>query len=398
MIEMSKQTDTCLKKPTQPGSEKILIVDDEKDLVNLIAYNLRGKGHYTVTASNGFQGWEKILSEIPEVVILDLMMPELDGWELCRMIRRDNREAVRGMSILMLSARSTAEDRVHGLQIGADDYLAKPFSINELILRVEKLIEKRNVVGNLKGEIALLRSNAQEKEASLRTVVHDLKNPLISVGASAKRMLRKNQTEEDLKILKMIYDSSIRLTRSIDEVLFPQGLSARNPKEGVKDVPLEPIVERAVDSIRHAAEEKRIEVLFSAGVCIPSIPCHEDRILRAIENLLGNALKYTPQGGRIEVSVTCYLQWKERGIVDICVKDTGIGISGEEIAKIFEPFYRGKNARAEPGIGLGLSLVKEVAELHGGKVLVLSEPQKGSSFSILLPVREGSGQKEVRKI
>ena len=385
-LQIPKENDESSDGSVQAGKEKILIVDDEEDLVDLIAYNLKGKGYQTLKAFNGFEAWEKIQSETPEVMILDLMMPELDGWELCQIIRRHDNEAIRGISILMLSARAMPEDRVHGLQIGADDYLTKPFSVNELILRIDKLIEKRKIVGNLKGELELLRSTFNDKELGLRRVVHDLKNPLISMGASAKRMLRKNRTEEDLNILGIIYDNSLRLTRWIDEALSPPGFSSR-VKEEMKPVSIQRVVERAVYSMRDAASEKRIEVHFSASPVTPSIPCHEDWILRAIENLLGNALKYSWEGGRVEVTVTSYLEGKEEGFVEISIKDTGIGILEEEIRRIFEPFYRGKNAKTEPGIGLGLSFVKEVVEWHGGKVLVQSEPQKGSTFSILLPVK-----------
>jgi signal transduction histidine kinase len=176
--------------------------------------------------------------------------------------------------------------------------------------------------------------------------------------------------------------------------LLPAGFSSKETKKEMKDVLIQSVVERAVNSIKDAAAEKRIEVRFSASSFIPRIPCHEDWILRAIENLLANALKYTPEGGRVEVTVTSYLEWNEGGIVEICVKDTGIGILEEDTGKIFEPFYRGKNARTEPGIGLGLSFVKEAVELHGGKILVLSEPQKGSSFSLLFPLWNFSKRKE----
>jgi 3',5'-nucleoside bisphosphate phosphatase len=148
-IETPKENDSSSDGSAQAGTEKIMIVDDEKDLVDLVAYNLKGKGYQTLRAYNGFEAWEKIQSERPEVMILDLMMPDLDGWELCRIIRRYDDEAIRGISILMLSARAMPEDRVHGLQIGADDYLTKPFSVDELILRVEKLIEKRIDLGSV---------------------------------------------------------------------------------------------------------------------------------------------------------------------------------------------------------------------------------------------------------
>jgi signal transduction histidine kinase len=117
---------------------------------------------------------------------------------------------------------------------------------------------------------------------------------------------------------------------------------------------------------------------------------------RALANLILNALKYTPRGGKVNVSVTTYFKNDDRGIVEISIKDTGIGILQEDIKRIFEPFYRGKNVGTEKGMGLGLSLVKEVVDLHGGRILAESEPQKGSTFSILLPVGEKRKGKEVK--
>ena len=199
------------------GKGKILIADDERDLVEMLAYNLKKKGYQTTAAYDGFEAWEKIETEKPDLMILDLMMPDLDGWELCRLIRRSQKEEVREVGILMLTARAMPEDRVYGLEIGADDYLTKPFSLNELVLRVEKLIEKKRAVCRLKEQMESFHSSIQKKETDLKKVVHDLKNPLLSMGASAKRMLRRNQNEEELKILKNIYDSSLHLTRWIDD-------------------------------------------------------------------------------------------------------------------------------------------------------------------------------------
>ncbi len=131
---------------------------------------------------------------------------------------------------------------------------------------------------------------------------------------------------------------------------------------------------------------KNIEVFYQASSAIPFIQGHEPSLQRAIENLIFNAIKYTPGGGSVEISVIPYLLKEGGGVVEISVRDTGVGIAAEDHEKIFEPFYRGKNASSESGVGLGLSLVKEVVDLHGGKILVQSEPNKGSVFSILLPV------------
>jgi signal transduction histidine kinase/predicted metal-dependent phosphoesterase TrpH len=360
---------------------KILIADDERDLVEMLAYNLRKKGYQTFAAYNGFEAWNQIQSERPDLLILDLMMPDLDGWELCRLIRRNNQEEIRELSILMLTARAMPEDRVYGLEIGADDYLTKPFSLNELTLRVEKLTERRKSVYQLREEMEFLQSSIQKKETDLKKVVHDLKNPLLSIGASAKRMLRRNQNEEELKILRMIYDNSLRLTRWVDDTL-----SFKKMEDELKEVDIRPLIQQIINLQKEGSVEKKIEIDFEASPSIPLIRCHEQLIFRVIENLLNNALKYTPEGGRVNVIITSPIKCEEEGIIEISVKDTGIGIPKEDIEKIFEPFYRGNNAPKEIGTGLGLSFVKQAVDLHGGRILVQSELEKGTTFSVMLPV------------
>jgi two-component system sensor histidine kinase/response regulator len=364
------------------GGTKILMADDERDLVEMLAYNLGKKGYQIIKAYDGFDAWEKIESEKPDLLILDLMMPNLDGWELCRLIRQSQRDETKGMGILMLTARAMPEDRVYGLEIGADDYLTKPFFLNELILRVEKLAEKKRAVVHLKEELDSLHSSIQKKETDLKRVVHDLKNPLLSIGASAKRMLRRNQNREELEIIKNIYDSSTRLTGWIDDTLSPKKL-----EDEIKEVDIQWMIQQGIDLLKEISTEKKIGIHFEASPSIPPIYCHQQLISRSIENILNNALKYTPEGGKVDITVTSYLEWKDVGIVEISIKDTGIGISEEDIERIFEPFFRGRNASKEMGTGLGLPFVKEVVELHGGKILVQSEPKKGSVFSILLPIQ-----------
>jgi two-component system phosphate regulon sensor histidine kinase PhoR len=237
-------------------------------------------------------------------------------------------------------------------------------------------------VYQLKEEMECLQSSVHRKETDLKRVVHDLKNPLLSMGASAKRMLRRSQSEEDLSILRNIYDNSVRLTGWIDDTLSPD----RSEIE-VKRVDIQLMIQQAIHLLKETREAKNIEVHFDPSPSAPHIFCHEQLIFRTIENLLNNALKYTPRGGRIDITITPYLQWKEGGFVEISIKDTGIGILDDEIDRIFEPFYRGRNNSGQAGAGLGLSFAKQTVELHGGKILVQSEPLKGSIFSILLPVK-----------
>ncbi len=397
-----------MKQPNDLGIEEendmkvmtganIMIVDDEGDLVEMLAYNLGRKGYKTIKAYDGFEAWEKIESEMPELLILDLMMPNLDGWELCRMVRRNQNKMIREMGILMLTARAMPEDRVYGLEIGADDYLTKPFSLNELILRVEKLMEKKRSVSQLMEEVESLQSSMEVKESSLREVAHDLKAPLISIGFSAKRILRKEQNEDTFGVLKTIYDNSLHLTQWIDEAFFSQDRSSSILQEQMKEVDMKSIVQQTIDLLKESASEKSIEIEFKASLSILKISCHEPLMYRGLVNLLSNALKYTPKGGKVEVGVIAYFNKKGSGVLEISFKDNGIGICEEDLEKIFQPYYRGKNATSEQGKGLGLSFVKQVADLHGGRILVQSEPNKGSTFSILLPVKGNLKAEEMER-
>jgi signal transduction histidine kinase/predicted metal-dependent phosphoesterase TrpH len=375
----------------------ILIVDDEKDLVEMLAYNLEKRGYRVIKAYDGFEAWQKIESERPDLLILDLMMPNLDGWELCRMIRRSQNKATQEMGILMLTAKAMPEDKVYGLEIGADDYLSKPFSLNELILRVAKMVQKKKTVSQLREEIGSLGSLMEKKESNLRKLAHDLKSPLISMGFSARRMLRRSQNEEMTGALKTIYDSSLHLTRWVDETLSSQDLSYSGWQEQTKEVDIKSLVQQAIDLLKESCSEKGIEIQFKASPSIPTISCHEPLMYRALVNLLSNALKYTPRGGEIEVSIHAYFNKKGTGVLEISFEDTGIGICQEDKEKIFQRHYRGKNVSSEEGKGLGLSFVKEVIDLHRGKILVQSEPNVGSIFSILLPFK-GVPQGEIQKI
>ncbi len=378
-----------MKKDNETGDlkgAKILVVEDERDLAGMVAFALRKRGHEVDEAHDGADAWRKIRAGKPDLVVLDLMLPGVDGWEVCRMIRRDETKEIREAAVLMLSARAEAEDRVHGLELGADDYLTKPFSLEELRLRVEKLLEKRQAARVLYEEVSQLHGKMQEQEVGLRRVVHDLKTPLIAMGASAKLMMRRTPQEENLDFLKNIYENSLRLTRWLEEILVFSDSPFKGMMGGMEETEIQPLVKRTVDLLRPAAGEKNIEVAFESQSSLPPVLGSVKWMQRALENLIANAIKYTPEGGRIEVGVFSHAEGES---VEIVIKDNGIGILPDDLPKIFEPFQRGRNALGEKGIGLGLSLVKEVVDLHGGRIEVKSEPQKGSTFALILPVHKG---------
>ncbi len=377
------------------GTPKVLVADDEKDLVSLISYHLHKKGFQTLSAFDGSEAWKLIVSERPALTILDLMMPEIDGWDICKMVRQHREKDVRDMGLLMLTARGSAEDRVRGLALGADDYLTKPFSINELLLRVDKMIHRQNVVSELDQQLKSLEGQAEASQRSLQGLVHDLKNPLVAVGSMAKLLMKDYGRDEQLKFLNLIYDSSQKMTQWVHDILTLSSLRSGVPGKTMQEVDLVPLVRKAVEAQKESAEARQIKITVDIPDSMPRIQGYASLLERAFVNLISNAIKFTPSHGRVTLSLIPYLGFKNDPIVEFSVADTGVGIGTEDHDRIFEPFYRGKGASFTDGLGLGLSIVKQVVDLHQGRILLETEPQKGSTFSLLFPLCNSSERKEV---
>jgi signal transduction histidine kinase len=370
-------------------------VDDEEDLVRLVSFGLQKDGFDTLEACGGTEAWCQIETHRPGLLILDLMMPDLDGWELCRRVREDQRREIREIGILILTARTAEEDKIRGLQLGADDYLTKPFSVHELALRVTKIAEKKKVIRGLHQEIDHLRGRMHATEKNLQRVVHDLKTPMIAMGAMAKLLLNKGDRAERLTFLRNIYEGSQQLTAWIEDILKFYALPSERQEKDAHELDIDSLIGKVIRLKQGLAETKKIDLTFFPSGSHLIAYGNENLLQRALDNLVSNALKYTPVHGKVEIRVIPYCRKGNMEIGEISVSDTGVGIAPEDLSKIFEPFYRGKNATGEGGVGLGLALVKEVVELHGGKILVESEIGKGSMFSVLLPLERQSWEKEV---
>jgi signal transduction histidine kinase len=198
--------------------------------------------------------------------------------------------------------------------------------------------------------------------------------------------MRRSDQEESLDFLRSIYENSLNLTRWLEELLLFSDSPFKGMISEMKEVEIQTLVKRTVDLLKATGRDKKIEIEFRSHSNLSPVLCNERWMQRGLENVLLNALKYTPEGGKVQVSVVASADEES---VEIMVKDNGIGIYAEDLTKIFEPFQRGRNALGEKGMGLGLSLVKEVVDLHAGTIDVRSEPQKGSTFSIVLPVTKG---------
>jgi signal transduction histidine kinase len=360
--------------PVRNPGRRLLIVDDNADLREYLR-GLFGRHFAVELASNGEEALSAVRAQTPDLVVADVMMPRLDGFGLIRALRADR--ALCGIPVILLSARAGEESRIEGLDGGADDYLVKPFSARELVARVDGLLS-----------IARIRGEAdRRKDEFLAILAHELRGPLAPLSNMLHVAKRADGNET---LIRRAHDTMERqlaqLVRIVDDLLDVSRISRDRLELRRQHIELAPVVCQAVEDCRPLAECLRHEI----SVTLPPHPVylHADaaRLAQVFCNLLTNACKYSLPGGHVAVTA-------ERRGNDVVVKvqDTGIGIPTDKIDSVFELFTQvdSSSQQARSGLGIGLSLVKRLVEMHGGKVTACSEgPGRGSEFVVRLPALE----------
>jgi two-component system, sensor histidine kinase and response regulator len=349
-------------------NELVLIADDEQDLTELLKYNLEKENYRVLIAQNGKEAIHAIQRYNPDLVVLDVMMPELNGWEVCRILRcSSNGETI---PIIMLTALSSEESRIKGLSLGADDYLSKPFSMKELMLKIQKNLERRHIMKQL-------QEKEQDKESSLRYFVHEMGNALTTISGFSSLALRKDSGHHHLRVIN---NTAIHA----ECLLKDATLLSRLEKEGgtlqAESVDIVALVKEVVDIFRDksAAKHIKIAVMQSTGLLAK---VNKTGIRQVLINLVSNAIKYSRSSGNIWISFGLF-----ENCVKLTIKDEGCGIRQEEIPLIFNKFYRAAGSELEKGSGLGLYIVKLLTESMGGTVTAVSEQNTGSAFTVSFPI------------
>ncbi|HUW97058.1 MAG TPA: ATP-binding protein [Anaerolineae bacterium] len=462
------------------GKRTVLVVDDEQHIIDLARMYLEQEGFNVEQALDGAEALRQIRDLKPALIILDLMLPEIDGWDVCRRTRDDS-----DVPIIMLTARSDDVDKIVGLELGADDYLTKPFNPRELVARVRAILRRyeRSVqpgaalhLGDLTidaagreatlgaqplqlrtkefatGVVALLvsagvafliarsiakplrrittateeiaRGNyeeqlditspeeirrlatsfnamAREVEASrqaqrdfVANVSHDLKTPLTSIQGFSQAILDGTAASEEslLRAAQVIHEEADRMTRLVDDLLDLARIEAGQVVMAREPVALPSLLRDCAEKMALRAQQAdvRLEV-HSEGE--PVVAGDRDRLAQVISNLLDNALKHTPSGGRITLTARpLVVETVKRGeppvsLAEVAVSDTGDGIPPEDLSRIFERFYRGDKSRGKSGrgAGLGLAIVREIVQAHGGKIGAESVLGLGTRITLTLP-------------
>ena len=360
----------------------ILLVDDNLQNLKVLGNMLQETGYHLLFAKNGIQALEAVRNRKPDLILLDIMMPDLDGFEVCRQLKQNVQ--TNDIPIIFLTARVEPEDIIKGLELGAVDYVTKPFNHKELISRVKTHLELKVAREELARKVEELNQANATKEKLLSIISHDLVNlfnSLINLSNLLTEPEKPLSIEQKDKYLLMISQSSnqgYHLLRNLLDWL-------RNQMGTLKIVPttvnLKPLVERNIEFLSSQAKNKNITLgsTINSETWVLADPNMLDTVIR---NLLANAIKFTPRDGEVNISA------QERDtIMEISVIDTGIGIKREDLQQIFQSSHHTTIGTGnEKGTGIGLNLCKEFVEKNAGKIGVESEVGKGSRFYIQLPL------------
>lgn len=361
---------------------RILIIDDEEIVLDACSQILEGSGYEVATAMDGALGLRRVEELRPDVVFVDLKMPGLSGFEVLERIRALDPSIV----TIVITGYATLDSAVGAMQKGAYDFLPKPFTPDEFRLVTQRGLEKRRLALEA---AALRREREALRENFAAIVAHELRAPLAAVqqnlmllAAELSGVLTEAQRAR-LERTKVRIDDLLRM---IQTWLRAFSTDIGKIREQFKPTPVAPVIAKAVESVQPYARRKDIEIATTMVEPSSAVLGDEGALAEALVNVVGNAVKYSPAGSRVQITA------EERdGRVVIAVRDMGPGIPPDELPFIFGDFYRGAAGRAEEGgAGLGLAITRRIVEAHDGSITVESAPGAGSTFVISLPALRGT--------
>jgi two-component system, sensor histidine kinase and response regulator len=337
--------------------------------VELLRKRLSTQGYETIAAFDGEEALQGILKESPDLLILDVMMPKMDGYEVLRRLKQDDQ--YRNLPVILLTAKKEIPDKLKGLDIGADDYITKPFNPQELLARVRSLITLREEQE---------RKSQDERMTALDQMVegvaHEIRNPVTAIGGFAHRLYdRLPDGSPEKQYAEVIVNESKRLEQMVKEIIEATVISI--PSLRKRDI--NEVINEALAACKEKLADGRVTTKIELADDLPLLIMDAGNLRRVIAHLISNAINAMPEGGTLSITTS-----RRNHYGQILVADTGVGIPSKILPHIFDPFFTTKLS----GPGLGLAMVHKIIKQHGGQISVETELNKGTVFSILLPLRE----------
>ncbi len=376
-------------------SATILNVNDDEATRYLTTRTLRMAGYQVLEAATGEEALLLAERERPDVVVLDVKLPDISGYEVCKHLR--SRPETASIAVMHTSATYVTPDKkVRGLEGGADAYLTEPFEGEELIATVRSLLRMRRAEQELRRRAESLQEADRRKDLFLAMLAHELRNPLAAITTAVGILERRGSADpKDGRMVSIIQRQTNHLARLVDDLLDVSRITRGKVELRRARVDLRGVLEQVLTVFRPLAEGRNLKLESSLPAAPLWMEADPTRLEQVFTNLLDNATKYTDAGGSISVRVEREKRkWCSGAVVR--VKDTGIGIRADVLPSVFDLFSQADDSleRTRGGLGIGLTLVRNLVEMHEGQVKAHSDgPGRGSEFEVWLPVLpEGEAQ------
>ncbi len=368
---------------------RLLMLDDNKVNRLLLSPSVELLGHRVALAENGRSALDRLRKEPFDLLLLDIEMPELDGFAVLEQLKADPK--LRDLPVIGASSIEGLDNIIRCIELGAEDYLPKP--VNQVLLkaRIGAILEKKRLRDQLFDEIQeknrQLELASQNKSQFVSSMSHELRTPLNAIIGLTELMVTNTArfgTEKALEPLKRVNAAGAHLLGLINQVLDLSKIEAGKLDLNPESVSLVPLIDEVIGTAVQPAEQNKNRLVVEAEQSLGAITVDPMRLRQILLNLLSNACKFTKQG---EVTLKARKIVNGGDWIELAVSDTGIGMTPEQQARLFAEFTQADSltARRFGGTGLGLAISRKLARMMGGDVTVASEPGKGSVFTVRLP-------------
>jgi two-component system sensor histidine kinase/response regulator len=364
---------------------KILIVDDVMSNVLLLKILLSNEKFQVCTANCGNACIEQAKKEHPDLILLDVMMPDINGFDTAVIMKKD--EELKDIPIIFLTALNTPADLVKGFQVGANDFLTKPFNKEELVMRVMQqisLVAAKRIIEKQNNE---LKATLNNRDKMYSVIAHDLRSPMASIRMVLNLVVASVSPEVVGKELYELLDKANRESEDVHDLLdnLLKWTKSQTGRLTVvsQDLDLNDIIPGVVEIFEMIAQTKHITLSLQKSETPLVVNADNDMLKTVVRNFLSNAIKFSPDNSSIDI-----IMGTENDYAKVSVRDHGVGIAPERLDTIFHKGETTYGTGGEEGSGLGLQLCQDFARKNGGDCMVESVEGEGSTFSVLIPLKK----------